>query len=646
MKKIILATLSLISILSLRAQTPDPNYHIYLAIGQSNMEGQGTAESADQSGYDAQRFKVFGTVNCNSGGKSYTVGKEVAASSPIFRCNTKVSLIENFGKVYLAGQPANVKVGIVPVAIAGCKIELFDKNNYQSYANGAESWMKNIINEYGGNPYARLITAAKEAQKVGVIKGILFHQGESNSGEQAWPTKVKGVYDNILADLGLNAADTPILLGEMLSPGQCSGHNSIIAKVPNTITNSYVISSASCGGQSDNLHFTSAGYRLLGQRYAEKMLSLLPKVNPNSPPAISTDLANVTLAENQTLKLTIAATGTNLVYKWYENNVLISSATTNTLTIAGVSLSNSGKKYKVVISNSYGTATSKEITLTVTDFLGAKILKTPIALSIDGVKDNAWYEANQYTISNKILTVDNTADLSGTVSVLYDNQNLYFLYQVTDNAKRASSNNFWENDGIEIYIDGNNDKATAYDANDFQFVVRYDGTNIKEGHDKAVTGIVASSVSNATGYVVEVKIPWSTVGVSPSSGKLLGMDFHINDSDAALRDGKLAWFATADNSYSDPSTFGLARLENTVITDIDDVYTTTAISIYPNPAKDVLNIKGIEGEFDFQIFDQIGQNIMSGISEDVIRLENFEKGLYFLNINNQPKASAIKIIIE
>lgn len=48
------------------------------------------------------------------------------------------------------------------------------------------------------NPYRRLKELAVEAQKAGVIKGILLHQGESNTGDKEWPQKVKRVYENLL----------------------------------------------------------------------------------------------------------------------------------------------------------------------------------------------------------------------------------------------------------------------------------------------------------------------------------------------------------------------------------------------------------------------------------------------------------------
>jgi hypothetical protein len=138
--------------------------------------------------------------------------------------------------------------------------------------------MTNILNEYGGNPYMQLVKAANLAQKDGVIKGILLHQGESNTNDKDWPLKVKGIYDNLLKDLNLKPDSVPLLAGELVNAdqkGTCASMNSIIAKLPQTITNSYVISSSGCTCNPDHLHFTAAGYREFGKRYAMKMLSLL-----------------------------------------------------------------------------------------------------------------------------------------------------------------------------------------------------------------------------------------------------------------------------------------------------------------------------------------------------------------------------------
>ena len=238
------------------------------------MEGNARAEAQD-SVVDS-RFQVLEAVDCST--LNRTKGNWYPAVPPLARCRTGLTPADYFGRTMVANLPKNVRVGVINVSVAGCKIELFDKDNYQSYATTAPGWMANIIKEYGGNPYAHLVEMAKLAQKNGVIKGILLHQGESNTNDSLWPKKVKGVYDNLLKDLNLNARAVPLLAGEVVNADQggvCASMNKIIAKLPETIPTARVVSSAGCTDGPDNLHFNAAGYRRLGQRYAASMLAVL-----------------------------------------------------------------------------------------------------------------------------------------------------------------------------------------------------------------------------------------------------------------------------------------------------------------------------------------------------------------------------------
>lgn len=277
---------------SIAFAAPDPNFHIYLAFGQSNMEGQGKIAATDAN--TDPRFQLMPAVSCGS--PSRTMGTWVTATAPLVRCNTFLSPLDYFGKTMLEKLPSNIKIGVVPVAVAGTGIELFDKNNYQSYLNSMATekpYVVNIAKEYGSNPYKRLVDMAKKAQESGVIKGILLHQGESNTGDNEWGNKVKAIYDNLLADLGLQASDIPILAGNVVDAdfgGLCSGANSLINALPQKIANAHVISSKGLADTTDNLHFTAASYRELGKRYAEKMLTLLPAIpkDPVNPPVLDT----------------------------------------------------------------------------------------------------------------------------------------------------------------------------------------------------------------------------------------------------------------------------------------------------------------------------------------------------------------------
>ena len=205
-------------------------------------------------------------------------GKWYPARAPLCRKGTGLGPADYFGRTMVENLPENVRVGVVHVAIGGCRIELFQKDKYKEYIKTAPEWMKGMLKAYDDDPYARLVEMAKLAQKDGVIKGILMHQGESNTGEKEWPLKVKDVYDNLLADLNLRGQDVPLIAGEVVNAdhgGTCASMNPIIATLPEVIPNSYVISSAGLGCAFDHLHFDAAGYRIFGQRYAAQALKLL-----------------------------------------------------------------------------------------------------------------------------------------------------------------------------------------------------------------------------------------------------------------------------------------------------------------------------------------------------------------------------------
>lgn len=269
-----LAVLALIT-LQMKGFSQDQNFYIFLCFGQSNMEGNARIQAQDTLQVNP-RFQVMEAVDCPNLGR--TKGSWYPAIPPLCRCRTGLTPADYFGRTMIARLPENIKIGVINVAVGGCKIELFDKDNYQSYVSTAPSWMLNMIKEYDGNPYQRLVEMAKLAQKSGVIKGILLHQGESNTNDSTWTKKVNGVYTNLMKDLNLNPQNTPLLAGELVNAdqgGACASMNKIIATLPQTIPNSHVISSSGCTGIPDHLHFTAEGYRELGKRYAVKMLSLL-----------------------------------------------------------------------------------------------------------------------------------------------------------------------------------------------------------------------------------------------------------------------------------------------------------------------------------------------------------------------------------
>ncbi len=257
------------------AQTGDPNFYVYLCFGQSNMEGNATPEAQDKIGVD-ERFQMLACVDFSSPARK--MGEWYTATPPIVRQGTGLGMADYFGRTMVANLPENIKVGVVDVAIGGTSIKGFLQEEVADYVKGEADWFKNYMAAYDNDPYQRLVDMAKIAQQTGVIKGILLHQGETDNGQSDWPQKVKTVYDRLIADLGLNAEEIPLFVGETVRTemgGACGYHNTVIAKVPSVIPNSYVISSAECKQKGDGLHFTAEGYRIMGARYAQKALKLM-----------------------------------------------------------------------------------------------------------------------------------------------------------------------------------------------------------------------------------------------------------------------------------------------------------------------------------------------------------------------------------
>ena len=253
----------------------DPNFQIYLCFGQSNMEGNATPEAQDYENVP-ERFQVMAAVNFSNPKRE--MGKWYTAVPPLCRQGTGLTPADYFGRTMCENLPEEVKIGVVHVAIGGTSIKAFMEELCGNYISSEADWFKNIMANYDNNPFRRLVDVAKKAQQYGVIKGILMHQGETDGGMGNWTENVKKVYERLLSELNLSADNVPLLAGETVQSeegGYCGGFNSVIATLPNVIPTAHVISSKGCKQKGDGLHFTAEGYRIIGKRYAEKMLELL-----------------------------------------------------------------------------------------------------------------------------------------------------------------------------------------------------------------------------------------------------------------------------------------------------------------------------------------------------------------------------------
>ena len=283
---------------------PDPNFYIFLCFGQSNMEGNARPEAVDLES-PGSRFLLMPAVDFPDKGRK--MGEWCEASAPLCRPNTGLTPADWFGRTMVASTPENIRIGVIHVAIGGIDIKGFLPDSIENYAkNKAPQWMKGMLAAYDNNPYERLVTLAKKAQKDGVIKGILMHQGETNTGDPKWAGMVKQVYENLCGDLQLKPEEVNLYVGNIVQAGGkgvCIGCKKQIDELPNTIHTSQVISSDDCSNGPDRLHFDAAGYRELGCRYGEAVarhLGFEPKRPKNLPVAIKKMVvpADAVTAEN------------------------------------------------------------------------------------------------------------------------------------------------------------------------------------------------------------------------------------------------------------------------------------------------------------------------------------------------------------
>ena len=198
------------------------------------------------------------------------------------------------------------------------------------------------------------------------------------------------------------------------------------------------------------------------------------------------------------------------------------------------------------------------------------VIQTTSAPTIDGTIDAQWSNFPSVKLLNSVNGKFNS-DINATYSLTYNSAGLYIMVYVTDDAVTtgSSSGNTYDQDGIELFFDvGNTDKTTyTGNANDLQFgflyytgatppaIINYHGSSTGASY-------AAKTISSPTpGYVMEIKMPWSTLGLGsmPTSGTYMGFDVGVNDNDgggSAVRTDQLSWTDGSFTEYNNPSLFG------------------------------------------------------------------------------------------
>lgn len=235
------------------AQSAPDQMDLYLLIGQSNMAGRGQTDEASRPNSD----QIWAIDRQNQWKK---------ASDPLHSDKPAVVGVGpglTFAQEILAKKPAR-PIGLIPCAVGG---------------SGMDDWQPGVRHEQTGiYAYDEMLARVKEAQNHGTIKGIIWHQGESDSSPEkvkAYAARLEAFFVRLRKDT--HTENVPLVVGT-LGDFYVAGHveaatvNQIIKDYAKTHPHTYLASAAGLVHKGDDTHFDTASARELGKRYAEAFL--------------------------------------------------------------------------------------------------------------------------------------------------------------------------------------------------------------------------------------------------------------------------------------------------------------------------------------------------------------------------------------
>ena len=232
-------------------------FHLFLLVGQSNMAGRGVIEEQDKHAHP----------------RLLTLSKELSwqsAKAPLHFDKPGVAGVgpgDTFGRDIAEALP-DVTIGLIPCAVGGSPID--------SWVEGA------FYQPTKSHPWDDAIQRAKYAMRFGELKGILWHQGESDSKTglaESYERKLHLLIERLRSEL--NATNVPFIAGQMGQfkerPWSEDKKRVDLAhrRLESRVTQTAYVDSDGLQHKGDEVHFDSASYRELGHRYAKAWLELV-----------------------------------------------------------------------------------------------------------------------------------------------------------------------------------------------------------------------------------------------------------------------------------------------------------------------------------------------------------------------------------
>lgn len=216
--------------------TDKAKFPIILLMGQSNMEG---------AGYPVFPKYVSGIPEV------LALDKDLQWERARIPLGRGVSPGNVFARYYAELHPG-VTIGYVQTAVGGKSLRELSP---------------------GGELYANALKRAKAAMESGTLIAVLWHQGESDSGNGNYPDQLKTFVEQLRKDLG--DEKVPFIVGELGHYDRgFSRFNENLAKVSELIPDSAVISAEGLTHRGDELHFSGYSDEIFGCRYLIKYLEM------------------------------------------------------------------------------------------------------------------------------------------------------------------------------------------------------------------------------------------------------------------------------------------------------------------------------------------------------------------------------------
>ncbi len=236
--------------------TPKKEKWVFILAGQSNMAGRGIVEPQD-------------TI---SNPIIFTLTQEmelVVAKEPLHFYEPNLTGLDcglSFAKELSKTIPDNIEIILVPCAVGGSSVD---------------QWLGDSLHR-NVKLYSNFKERMTYAKSLGTIKGILWHQGESDAHLNKllhYQAKVEKLVKNFRTDIGNDKL--PVLLGELgdyAEPKERNNNwktlNNILYRITESDSNLSIISSKGLQCNPDKIHFNAEAQRELGKRYAKQFLTM------------------------------------------------------------------------------------------------------------------------------------------------------------------------------------------------------------------------------------------------------------------------------------------------------------------------------------------------------------------------------------